>query len=438
MSARVALAGLLVFMTAAPVSAQSEDVFERVAEMRRRGEDLPAARVLEGERQRSPSPRVSAELGLAYQGAGRSVDAERHLVAATRAEGDAWVDEHRAGLEVALRYVRASLGWAVVECAVGGEVRIVGGEGDPTGCGEPLRVGAGEQLIEVRAPGRQSVRRTVEVSASERATVSVSLEAAECSEPGREHMGGADGECCWPGQDWVHGSCSGRPICPAGYQGTADACVSPGEESASTPRLASFRLGLFGGLTNFVQNDTALFRPGVSGNGRSTAFGPRAELRVGFRLGGPVGLEIIAGGAQQDVSRWLDCPEGAATCVESAPTAYTVDAGLMLQFHTNPPRDGGNVDFHLGVGARPFARIFLDDGVDDTATLTAAVVPVEFGVSVFFASFLSLDVVGQAELWLPWEYCGTGADGASFCAGVDLANYEFAWSGLAGLTLHVD
>ncbi|MCZ7679338.1 MAG: hypothetical protein M5U28_11490 [Sandaracinaceae bacterium] len=103
----LAYAAALLSLSAALPAAGQDALFEQVAELRARGLDLAAARLLDAERRRSPSPRITAELGLAYLGAGRAVDAETHLASATGAEGDAWIDEHQGGLELALRYARA-------------------------------------------------------------------------------------------------------------------------------------------------------------------------------------------------------------------------------------------------------------------------------------------------------------------------------------------
>ncbi len=438
-SRRVAklLLALLALACASTAAAQSDDLPTRVAELRRRGEDLAAARLLDAERAQHPSPRLSAELGLAYQGAGRPVDAEVHLRAALAAENDPWIAEHRAGLTLALRYVEGSLGWVVVRCTTpGADARVLGSLADPAPCGEPLRIGAGEQQIEVRAAGHRSVREIVRVAAGRRARVRVRLEPFECATAGMEHVGGDEGGCCWPGQSWEDG-CAGSPECPDGGWVHGDACMSPDTPPPGPPRLAVFHFGILGGATNFARTDTSLFRPGVDPHGRLASLGPRVELRAGVRLFELLALDLTVGGTRQDMAGWLDCAPGTGNCVSGSPLAYTLDAGLMLTAHTNPPRIGGNVDFHLGIGARPVARIFFDDDAGG-AEPTATVVPAELGMSIFFADVLSFDVLGQAELWLPWEYCGHGSGGTAYCLGPDALDYEVAWSGLAGLTLHAD
>lgn len=428
---------LLASSVAVPAAAQDAAVFDRVAELRSRGLDLPAARLLEAEQERQPSPRVSAELGLAYLGAGRAVDAESHLSSATGTEGDAWIDEHREGLELALRYARASLGWVIVACdAPDAEVFVIDTNQAPASCGERLRTGIGEQTIEVRAWGHRSTRQIVNVGPNETVEARASLPQYECSMPGTQHIGGEDGGCCWPDQTWLEGTCSGVPECPDGGLSRGHECVSPDGAPPAPRRLASFRVSLLGGVAAFGRTDTSLFRSSsVPAQGPGLSFGPRAELRVGFKLFDLFGLELTAGGTMQDASHWLDCPSG--MCADRAATAYTLDAGLLFVAHTDPPRAGGNVDLHLGVGARPYVRTFFDDD-GDGSELTATVVPGELGASIFFTDFLSLDVLGQAELWIPWEYCGHGPDGAAYCLGSDALEVELAWTALAGFTFHAE
>lgn len=422
---------------AMPAAAQPADLFERVADLRDRGHDAAAVRLLEAADRDAPSARVTAELGLAYQGADRPADAERRLGAALEAAGDTWIEEHRAALELALGYARASLGWVTVSCdTMGAEVRVVG-DGPAVACGEALRIEVGGRAVEVTAPFHRSVRRHVDVGQGERVTVEVSLEPHDCPSYGMQHIGGADGGCCWPGQTWSEGQCVGGPECPDGGWAYGGDCMSADTPRHPPARLASFHVTALGGVASFARTDTSLFRPGVGAQAEGISLGPRLELRFGIKLFDLLGLDLTVGGAMQGSDRWLDCPPGAAGCARRSATAYTLDFGLMLSAHTDPPRRGGNVDFHVGVGARPWVNLLLDDDADG-GRLTATVVPAELGASIFFADVISLDLIGQSELWLPWEYCGHGADGASYCLGTDDLDYELAWSGLAGLTLHVD
>ena len=419
-----------------PRAAEGADFdFDRIAALRAQGLDLPAVRLLEVAREARPAPRVSAELGLAYLGLGQAVDAETHLAEAVSAEGDAWIDVHRAGLLLALRHARASIGVVVVACeAEDAAVWVDGSNEPPSPCGEPLRAAAGDRVVEVRAPGFRSARTEVRVTPHETVEASATLSPFDCFTPGMEHMGGEQGGCCWPDQTWLEGACSGVPECPDGSFARGHECAQPAPPPPPR-RLASFHVSLLAGLASFGRTDTSLFRPSVPAQGTSVSLGPRAELRVGFKLFELFGLELTAGGTMTDVPRWLDCPGGA--CAERAATAYTLDVGFLFVAHTDPPRIGGNIDLHLGLGARPYVRTTFDDD-GGGSELTATVVPAELGASIFLADFVSLDVLGQAELWIPWEYCGHGADGARYCLGGDALGIELAWTALAGITFHAE
>jgi hypothetical protein len=220
----------------------------------------------------------------------------------------------------------------------------------------------------------------------------------------------------------VSGSCAG----------TADASVkmeSGGAEGAK--HLAGLRIGLLGGMTAFLGNKNTLFRTGVDEDHDYASMGPRFELRLGFRLGSYLTLEAIAGGARRAFTYWNDCSSG-SDCLIDFPAVNTMDFGAMLQAHTNPSREFGHLDFYAGVGVRPWTRILLNDVNTGSARLTSTVIPAEVGVSIFLGSGLSLDVRGQGEFWIPWNYCDTSTDECT-----DAVHEELGWSALAGLTFHI-
>lgn len=166
----------------------------------------------------------------------------------------------------------------------------------------------------------------------------------------------------------------------------------------------------------------------------SVVLGPRVELRVGIHVGSFLTLEGIAGGTRRALTHWNDCGSG-ENCVADFPLATTMDFGAMLQAHTNPRRERGNFDFHLGVGVRPWSTILLDDESMGTIKLTSTVFPGELGASLFFGSAVSLDLLAQGELWVPWKYCDNSSN---LCVDSEELHPEFAWSALAGLTFHID
>lgn len=424
----------------APSSGDRSRLLTEVAELRRVGDDEAAVSRLEAAVADGTAPEVEAELGLAYQGAGRFVDAERVLQDALRATDDTWVARHQAGLGLALELSAERLAWLTVDCAAPlAEASIVGGPPEIFACGTPQRVVAGAVHVEVRAPDRRSHRELIQIAAGEQERWSTELTSLECESIDMMHTGGAGGGCCWPGQSWGEtGACEGAASCPPNTAADGDDCV-PLDDAPTGVRLASFHLGVFGGVTGFISADTSLFRSGVDSSASSTGIGGRLELRVGARVYGPLGVGVILGGTRQGVDHWLECSAGTGDCVDTAPTASGVDVGVMLRLHTNPIRRLGAAELHLGVGVRPFARLYFDSDQAGQATgeLTATVIPAELGFTLYLGAGFSLDVVGQGELWLPREYCGAGPDGSQSCLGASSLSHEFAWSALAGVTFHV-
>jgi len=386
---------------------------EEAAKLRNRGKDGDAARLLAKVATTHKTARVQAELGLAYQGSGNYIGAERLLVEALDVRENDWISDHRSSLHRALKHAQSHLGWLVLECTSDGEVGNV--RGAELRCDVPHRVEAASHVVELRAPGHQSIRKAVAVPAGERAKVSAVLLPFQCESPGMLHIGGAEGGCCLPGQSWEGASCSGTPTVATG--------VALGTSQPAHAGLALLRIKLLGGVTNFLGNKSATFRTGVDPDSDALVFGPRAELRVGLHIGAFLTLEAIAGGTRGAFSHWSDCE---SECVGSFPVTETMDCGAMLQGHTNRRREGGGLDLHLGVG---------DDGGAEEAKLSSTVVPAELGASLFLGSAVSLDVLAIGELWLPSEYCSS-VGGSSQCSS-DGLHSELAWSALAGLTFHI-
>ncbi len=417
-----------------PAPSRAQSVLDEVAGARRLGQDERALTLLDHPIAQVSEPRRAAERGLAYQGAGLYVDAERALVRAL-ATTDPWVTAHRGGLELALRLTRERLGWLIVACdAPGTRASFVDGPAESFPCGLAQRVIAGAQRIETRAPHRRSARSVVQVGPGRRERHSAQLSPFECPSEGMLHMGGDQGSCCWPGQDLDDaGSCGGTPSCPPNTRAEQLSCIPTQRTGRGLARL---EVSALGGVASFISADTGLFRRGVDSSGSSTQVGGRLELRIGARLYGPLSAAVIVGGSRQDVNQWIECG-GVRGCVDTGPTAYGVDVGLMLQLHTNPRRHLGAFDLHVGAGVRPFAQVSFDSPTDATSKLTATVIPVELGLSFFLGSALSIDLLGQGELWLPREYCGPEAGLSRSCLGSSELTYEFGWSALLGLSLHL-
>jgi hypothetical protein len=143
-----------------------EDLLSRGIELRKQGRDAEALAAFERAYAQRPSPRAAAQIALAHHALARWREAERELAEALRNGDDPWVVRNRVYLEESLAVVQAHLAWLDVESDVAGAEVWMGGvlygrlplEG-------PLRIVAGEVVVEVRAPGRVAMERTLQVAA---------------------------------------------------------------------------------------------------------------------------------------------------------------------------------------------------------------------------------------------------------------------------------
>lgn len=409
---------------------------EKILELRALGDDERAISEIQLLMKAGQTPMLQAQLGLAQLGAGHPVAAERSLEAALEAKDDRWVVNYDAALRQALGETKQRLGWMEIECTAPHATAAIGSaQAVGVRCGETYRVEQGSVFVEMRAPGYRSQQRSFTVAPGQRVRVTIVVNKEDvCEIPAMVHMGGDAGSCCWPGQSWNEGGvCTGDPVCPpkhAAVDGVCEPVVDP------TPRQATFRLSVMGGITNFLQPDATLFRPGLEASGASTRLGERVELRLGTRIYGPLGVELVAGGTRNSTTSWWECD---ASCLDTTPTVWGVDAGLLLKLHTNPGRQLGAFDFHVGAGIRPFARLYFDSPLTGqrTSQLTAVGIPVELGLSFFLGRAISLDLIGQGSYAIAWRYCGAGPDGAYTCTDSSGLSNEFSWGAVAGLTVHV-
>jgi hypothetical protein len=126
----------------------------------------------------SPTPRAAAQLGLVHQALGQWVEAHTRLNEALAAVGDAWIERNRAALQQALGVVQGEVGTVeILIRPLPPEARATLGATDigPLPMEHPLVVVAGEEELEVSAPGHRTVRRAVRVRAGQLSRVTVEL-----------------------------------------------------------------------------------------------------------------------------------------------------------------------------------------------------------------------------------------------------------------------
>jgi hypothetical protein len=150
---------------AARADSPDDALVESGLRLRRDHRDVDALEQFRRAYELRPSPRTRAQIGFAEQALGSWIEAESDLMAALGVEDDPWIASHKKTLEGELSAIRQHLGWAVVEANVqGAELWLQGARRDALPV-PPMRLGSGPIEIEVRAPGHESVRRTVEIPA---------------------------------------------------------------------------------------------------------------------------------------------------------------------------------------------------------------------------------------------------------------------------------
>ena len=183
--ALIALAGA-PFVRADEIDTQSEQYVQRGIELRRLGKNREALEAFQRAYDLRATPRAEAQIALARQALADWLDAERGIQDALRAAEDPWVARYRDVLEQALATVRSHLGTLYVEANVTeGELLLSGLPSGPVPApDQPLRVGAGTLLFEVRAPGYTSVKRTLEIAPGAEVHVVITLDPAPPPGPG--------------------------------------------------------------------------------------------------------------------------------------------------------------------------------------------------------------------------------------------------------------
>lgn len=159
-------------------SQDADALIDRGVELRANGQDEVALQVFRQAWEARRSPRALVQIALAEQALGRWVDAEAHLAEALTDTRDPWLRRHLRTLRSALGEIRQHVGDLQLQGNVPGAEVLVGGR---VVCTLPatLRVPTGAVTFTVRAPGYESVTRTVpvEVRSPRREVVALEREA---------------------------------------------------------------------------------------------------------------------------------------------------------------------------------------------------------------------------------------------------------------------
>lgn len=156
---------------------EAERLLREGVELRREGREAEALERFRKANSVHPSARALGQMGLAAKSMRLHVEAERSLQGALEAEDDPWVQQNREALQLALDVVSRNLGSLVVTCNVpGAELLVNGIVVAKLPLEKPVRVPAGQFLVEVRAPGHTRAEKPASVAAGATQTISVAIQ----------------------------------------------------------------------------------------------------------------------------------------------------------------------------------------------------------------------------------------------------------------------
>lgn len=123
-----------------------------------------------------PAHQTLYNLARVHAALGHSVEAARTYARYLEEAGDAISSRRRREVEQALAEQRSRIGWLRVDVDVeGARIAIDGVDVATTPLSEPIALSAGSHAVEVRAPGRETVRRAVAIAGQEEVTLAVTL-----------------------------------------------------------------------------------------------------------------------------------------------------------------------------------------------------------------------------------------------------------------------
>jgi len=176
---RAASVAALLAVSLTVVTARAADADELVAqgiELRREGRDAEALEVFRRAQAIAPTPRITAQLGLAEHALSKWLDAERDLSTALTRADDPWIAKNLEALRSALSAVEAHLGWLQITCDIpGAKLRVAGGSVGETPLSAPVRVVAEPVTVEAQKQGYAPVKLVVSIASKQHARVDLAL-----------------------------------------------------------------------------------------------------------------------------------------------------------------------------------------------------------------------------------------------------------------------
>jgi hypothetical protein len=142
----------------------AETLMEEGVALRQRGDDEAALARFREAFSRTHAPRAQAQVALAEQALGDWINADRDMRAALAVTNDPWIERNRTALQGALQQISHRIGSVDVRVNVpGAELWIDGTRVGSLPLPAPARVAAGVVMLEVRAEGYATLRRSVEI-----------------------------------------------------------------------------------------------------------------------------------------------------------------------------------------------------------------------------------------------------------------------------------
>ncbi len=159
-----------------PAEPSPETLLAQGIELRKQREDRRALAIFERAWLLGAAPAALAQIALAEQALGLWREAHEHLEDALEHAEDSWITTHRATLEVALKEIESRLGAVEISCNVdGAEVKVDGRSVGHTPLPGPVRLAAGNSVVQVLAEGYFDAARQTQIDAGSLARVDFTL-----------------------------------------------------------------------------------------------------------------------------------------------------------------------------------------------------------------------------------------------------------------------
>jgi PEGA domain len=167
-----------------PDPGTAEELIRQANDLRRHGHDERALPLYRKAYEVARSARTAGQLGLAEMALGYWAASEQHLAEALAETRNPWIDKNHATLDTALHTAQSHLAELRVDGKPdGAEVVVNGNVVGTLPLATPVRVSEGRVELEVRAPGRRTMTRSLTLSGKAVERIQVSLDRLDTVSP---------------------------------------------------------------------------------------------------------------------------------------------------------------------------------------------------------------------------------------------------------------